>query len=76
MRAKWDFDTQTLQIQYHDKTIKIATTHFTDETPQYITDSENSDDELEEIEYDDEDLEEQETYYSDHAKRDEKLRRK
>jgi hypothetical protein len=72
-RAKWNFGSQTLQIQYDDKTVKIGTTHFIDEIPLSITDSENSNDELEEIEYDDEDLEEQETYYSDHAKRNETL---
>src|SRR6185369_8610729 len=74
MKANWDFDTQTLQIQHHGKITKIGTTHFSDETPQYITDSEDSDDELDDIEYDEESLDEQETYYSDNPKRNEKLK--
>ena len=34
IKAKWDFDTRTLQICYQNKCINIGTTHFTNTPPQ------------------------------------------
>ena len=71
MKAKWDFDTRTLQIQHDGRILKIGTTHLSDIPPQMLPDFENDSDEVSEIEYDDESLDEEETYYSDEVKGDE-----
>lgn len=36
MKAKWDFDARTLQIQHDGRILKIGTTHLSDVPPQLI----------------------------------------
>jgi len=72
MKAKWDFNSRQLQIQYQGRTIQIETTHFANTPPKstinYDTEDDGDDEDelIDEIEYEAEsDLDEHEAYTSD-----------